>query len=67
MTELLVRVAGPKPNGYFWPMLARFAPATMELWVQQRKTGKIRYYRLNTPPAGSSQLDGYVDRQGFKR
>ncbi|HWN42785.1 MAG TPA: hypothetical protein VNW71_11220 [Thermoanaerobaculia bacterium] len=67
VTELLVRVTGPRPNGYFWPMLARFAPATLEVWVQQRKTGKIRYYRLNAPPAGSSQLDGHVDRQGFKR
>ncbi len=36
MTELLVRVTGPKPNRYFWPMLARFAPATLEVWVQQR-------------------------------
>lgn len=67
VTDLLVRVSGPKPNKYFWPMLARFAPATLEVWVQQRKTGKIRYYRLNAPPAGSSQLDGYFDRQGFKR
>ncbi|HWM92065.1 MAG TPA: hypothetical protein VN493_14975 [Thermoanaerobaculia bacterium] len=67
ITELLVRVTGPKPNRHFWTMLARFAPATLEVWVQQRKTGKIRYYRLNAPPAGSSQLDGYVDRQGFKR
>ncbi|HEX5720940.1 MAG TPA: hypothetical protein VF179_32600 [Thermoanaerobaculia bacterium] len=67
ITELLVRVTGPRPNGYFWPMLARFAPATLEVWVQQRKTGKVRYYRLNAPPAGSSQLDGSFDRQGFKR
>ena len=67
VTELLVRVQGPKPNGYFWPMLARFAPATMELWVQEKKTKKVRYYRLNAPPAGSSQLDGYLDRLGFKR
>jgi ELWxxDGT repeat protein len=67
VAELLVRVAGPKPNRYFWPMLARFAPATLEVWVQQRSTGTVRYYRLNAPPAGSSQLDGYVDRQGFRR
>ena len=67
VTELLVRVTGPKPNKYFWPMLARFAPAMLEVWVQQRTTGKIRYYRLNAPPADSSQLDGYFDREGFKR
>lgn len=68
MTELLlVRVTGPKPNKHFWPMLTRFAPATFEVWVQQRKTGKVRYYRLNAPPADTSQLDGYFDRQGFKQ
>lgn len=67
LAELLVRVTGPKPNKYFWPMLARFTPATLEVWIQQQKTGNIRYYRLNAPPAGSSKLDGYFDRLGFKR
>lgn len=67
LTEALVRVTGPRPNGYFWPAMARFTPATLEVWVQQKKTGKIRYYRLNAPPADSSQLEGYVDRQGFQR
>lgn len=65
--DLLVRVTGPKPNGFYWPMMARFTPATYEVWIQQRKTGKVRYYRLSAPPAGSSQLDGLFDRQGFKK
>ena len=67
LTELLVRVTGPKPNQYFWPMLARFAPSTLEVWIQQKKTKKIRYYKLNAPPAGGSQLDGFFDRLGFKK
>jgi len=66
-TDLLLRVTGPRPNGYLWPMLARFAPATMEVWIEQKKTGKIRYYRLAAPPAASSELHGLVDRQGFQR
>jgi ELWxxDGT repeat protein len=65
--ELLVRVTGPRPNGYYWPMLARFTPAALEVWIEQRKTGKVRYYRLNSPASGSAALDGLVDRQGFKR
>lgn len=65
--DLLVRVTGPKPNGFYWPMVARFAPVTYEVWIQQRKTGQIRYYKLNAPPAGSPQLDGFFDRQGFKK
>ncbi|MES1244754.1 MAG: hypothetical protein ABUT39_24315 [Acidobacteriota bacterium] len=67
LTEVLLRVTGPRPNGYYWPAMARFAPATLEVWVQQRKTGKVRYYRLNAPPADGSQLDGYLDRQGFRK
>lgn len=67
VTDLLVRVSGPKPNKHYWTMMARFVPATLEVWIQQGKRGKVRYYRLNAPPAGSSQLDGYVDRLGFKR
>ena len=47
-------------------MIARFTPATLEVWVQQRKTGKIRYYRLQAAPNGSFDLDGYIDREGFK-
>jgi ELWxxDGT repeat protein len=66
LTEALVRVTGPRPNGYFWTAMARFTPATLEVWVQQKKTGKIRYYRLNAP-ADASQLDGYLDRQGFQK
>jgi ELWxxDGT repeat protein len=61
-TELLVRVAGPKPNGYLWPLLARFTPARVEVWIQQNKTGTVRYYRLEA----GSDLDGLVDRLGFK-
>jgi len=48
-------------------VLARFNPGALEVWVQERKTKKIRYYRLNPPPVGSSDLDGYIDRQGFTR
>lgn len=65
--DLLVRVSGPRPNKHYWTMTARFAPATLEVWIQQGKKGKVRYYRLNAPPAGSSQLDGTLDRLGFKK
>jgi ELWxxDGT repeat protein len=67
VTELLVRVTGPRPNGYYWPHLARFTPSPLEVWIQQKTTGTIRYYPLNAQPAGSSQLDGLFDRLGFRR
>ena len=67
VTEILVRVPGPRPNGYYWPTLARFTPAALELWVQQRTAGTVRYYRMSPQPAGSDRLDGYFDRLGFTR
>jgi len=67
VTELLVRVTGPRPNGYYWPHLARFTPSPLEVWIQQKTTGTVRYYPLNAQPAGSSRLDGLFDRLGFRR
>jgi hypothetical protein len=64
--ELLVRMLGPMPNGYLWPALARFTTSPVEVWIQQVKTGAVRYYRLNGVPQGSSELNGLFDRQGFR-
>ena len=62
--ELLVRIVGPRPNGYLWPMVARFTASPVEVWIQQKKTGTVRYYRLEA--AAGSGLDGVFDRKGFK-
>lgn len=64
--ELLVRMLGPMPNGYLWPALARFTISPVEVWIEQVKTGIVRYYRLNGVPQGSSELNGLFDRQGFR-
>jgi ELWxxDGT repeat protein len=63
--ELFVRVIGPRPNGYLWPTLVRFTPSMVEVWVEQLKTGTLRYYRLEGVTPESSELNGLVDRQGF--
>jgi len=65
--DLLVRITGKQANGYQWPMLARFTPARTEVWIEQSKTGTVRYYVLDAVPAGSLALDGLVDRQGFRK
>lgn len=57
---------GPMPNGYLWPALARFTTSPVEVWIQQVKTGVVRYYRLNGVPQSSSELNGLFDRQGFR-
>ena len=65
-TELFVRVIGPRPNGKLWPVLVRFTPSPLEVWIEQRSTGEINYYRLPGSTPGSSDLDGLFDRQGFE-
>jgi ELWxxDGT repeat protein len=64
--ELFVRVVGPKPNGYLWPTLVRFTTSTVEVWIEQLKTGITQYYRLEGVTPDSSELNGLVDRQGFR-
>ncbi len=64
-SEVFVRVVGPKPNGYLWPTLVRFTTSTAEVWIEQLKTGTVRYYRMEAPGRDSEQLDGFFDRTGF--
>jgi hypothetical protein len=65
-SEVLVRIVGPKPNGYLWPTVARFTTSTVELWIEQLATGRARYYRLEGPGPGSDELPGFFDRTGFE-
>ncbi len=65
-SEVLVRIVGPKPNGYLWPTVVRFTTATVELWIEQLATGRARYYRLPGPGPSSSELPGFFDRTGFE-
>jgi ELWxxDGT repeat protein len=64
--ELFVRVIGPRPNGYLWPTLVRFTTSQAEVWIEQNKTGIVRYYRLEAVPRDSDELNGLVDRTGFR-
>lgn len=64
--DLLVRL-NPQPGGGVLPMAARLTPVRVEVWIEQTKTGSIRYYRLDGVPPGSLELDGYVDWEGFRR
>jgi ELWxxDGT repeat protein len=64
--ELFVRVVGPRPNGFLWPTLVRFTTSTVEVWIEQVKTGALRYYLLEGVTPESSELNGLVDREGFR-
>jgi hypothetical protein len=64
-TELLLRVVGPRPNGYLWPILTRLSPSQIEVWIEQRSTGLINYYVLPGSRPGDDTLPGLFDRHGF--
>ncbi|HEX6199307.1 MAG TPA: hypothetical protein VF150_03505, partial [Thermoanaerobaculia bacterium] len=64
-TEVLLRVVGPKPNGFLWPTIVRFTTSQVEVWIDQLSSGVGRYYRLAGSSPGSESLDGEFDRGGF--
>ena len=63
--ELLLRIVGPKPNGYLWPTLFKASTARFQVWIEQLGTGKVQYYVLDGASPGSSELPGLFDREGF--
>lgn len=64
-TEVLLRVVGPKPNGFLWPTFIRFTTSTVEIWVERIANGGVKYYRLDGVVPGTEELDGLFDRNGF--
>jgi hypothetical protein len=64
-TEVLVRVVGPKPNGYLWPTLVKLSTSRVEVWIEQTSTGALQCYVLEGAEPGSSELPGLFDRMGF--
>jgi hypothetical protein len=64
-SELFARVIGPRPNGFLWVNLVRFTTSQVEVWVQRRTGGDIRYYNLPAIPGDSDDLSGLVDKQAF--
>jgi hypothetical protein len=64
--EILLRIIGPRPNGYLWPTLFKASPSRFEVWIEQFSTGTVKYYLLEGASPGSSELPGLFDREGFR-
>lgn len=64
--ELIVRVAGPKPNGFLWPTLATLSTSRIEVWIEQLASGELQHYVLPGATPGSETLFGLFDRDGFE-
>jgi hypothetical protein len=63
--EVLLRIVGPKPNGYLWPTLFKASTSRFDVWIEQESTGTVKYYLLEGAGPGSSDLPGLFDREGF--
>lgn len=64
-TEVLLRIVGPKPNGYLWPTLVKLTTSEVRVWIEQGSTGILRYYVLPGARPGFDELGGLFDRTGF--
>ncbi len=65
-TEVVVRIVGPKPNGYLWPTIVKLSTSQVEVWIEQVSTGELRYYLLPGAGPGDDTLPGLFDRRGFR-
>jgi len=63
--EVFLRIVGPKPNGRLWPTLVKFTTSQVEVWIEQRGSGVLRYYSLPGAGPGFDELPGLFDREGF--
>lgn len=63
--EVLLRIVGPRPNGYLWPTIVRFTASKTEVWIQQATTGLTKYYTFPASGQSSEILPGLIDRTGF--
>jgi hypothetical protein len=64
--EVIVRVAGPKPNGFLWPTINKLSTSRVEVWIEQIATGDRQFYLLPGASPGTSVLPGLFDRRGFE-
>jgi hypothetical protein len=63
--EAILRIIGPRPNGYLWPMIVKLTPSRVEVWIEQLSTGQVNYYLVPAAAPGNDDLGGFFDRTGF--
>lgn len=63
--EVFIKVIGPRPNGFLWVQLTRFTPSMVEVWLRQKSTRAVRFYRLSAVEPSSGVLSGLEDRMAF--
>lgn len=65
-SEVLLRIVGPRPNGFMWPTIVRLTSSKVEVQIEQVSTGIIKTYVLDAASPEADELDGLQDRTGFQ-
>jgi hypothetical protein len=52
-SEVLLRMTGPRPDGFLQPSIVKFNTTRVEMWIRQAKTGIIHYFES---PAGNQDF-----------
>lgn len=63
--EVLLRVVGPRPNGFLWPTIVKFTTSEVEVIVRQVSTRQTKTYTLRGASPDFDELPGLFDRTGF--
>jgi len=61
----LLQVTGPRFNNKLWVTAVQFTLWRVEVWIEQRAGGALRYYDLVGLPASTATLGGVNDPQAF--
>lgn len=64
--ESFVRIVGPRPNGFLWPIMIKFTSSQVEVWIEKTSNGACEYYVLDEAAPGEDVLEGLFDRTGFQ-
>jgi hypothetical protein len=61
-TEVMLRIIGPRPNGYLWFQAVRFTPAAVTIEAWQVSTNTRRHYLLaaSTPDERPTSIEDRV-------
>jgi hypothetical protein len=63
--EVLARIVGPKPNGFFRPTLVKLTTSEVRVEIEQVSTGIRKSYVLEGARPGFDELPGLFDRHGL--
>jgi len=63
--EVVVRLIGPRPNGFLWVQVGRLTPSKVDVWVRRTSSGTVRHYVLDAVSSQADEVPGVQDPRAF--